>query len=255
MTDVRIVAKAQESDPVLVEGEPAVVTTDLSGRLRVVSSGGGGGAVTIAPSVDLRTEPITVPDDASSIAGYTLAYNQKDSFYVRGRALELEEGVSFPPYNLSTAALPYLYDEINGDFFWGRGRVGVALERAMGPFTTPTYRATSCRDLAAGEFRRQLAVGAYEVDLITFSSTSSTRWAQIWDVTATGDVPTTAVAARPALQCAVGVGVLVAPSLPPQYTFSSGICIVFSTVPDFYSAPAAGEADDLAFSIRYYPVE
>lgn len=254
MSDARIVARAQAADPVLVEGEPAVLTTDLSGHLRV-SGGGGGGAVTIDPAVDLRTDAIVVPDDASSIAAYGLSYNEKDGIYVRDYSMELDEGSGFADYNRTTAALPYLWDDVNNDYFWARGRVGVQLVREQGPFTAPTYLATSCRDLAVGEFRRQVVVGAYEFDLVTFSSSSSTRWAQVWDVDATSDVPGTPGVSRPILQVAVGVGVQMAPPLPAHFAVTLGICVVFSTVPDYYSAPAAGEQDDLAFSLRYFAVE
>jgi len=253
MSDDRIVAKAQSADPVLAEGEPAVVTMDLSGYLRVKP--GGGGSISILPFVDLTTDAIAAPASASSLAGYSLAFNETDAEYKRLRALELTEGAGFPAYNLTTAGLPYLLDELQpptGDFFIARGRLGVQFVRDPGPRgITPSQFAIDQVAGGATPFRRALAAAAVICDVFEALNNSTASadfaWWQLWDLPTEADVPTAAsavlpVKVLPGAPRAAGEFPLPQVWPPGGYQLRRGLVISCSSTPLWWTAPPAGLA-------------
>jgi len=212
----------------------------------------------IAGDVDLSTDGIPTPptDETIAAASFLVGLDETSGEWQRGRMRELIEGAGWPTWSLAAQALPFVYDDVQDDFYIARGRVGVQDVRLARMWGTPTQLATSFADLAAGEFRRLVAVAPAAgllVDLLTFSSTSSTRWFQLWDLASTAAVPTSrTVGARPIVQVAIGVGQASAIAIPSGgLPITNGIVIVASTVPDYYSAPAAGDQDDLAFTVEY----
>lgn len=267
----RVGRTAAPGDPALGPGQsaPVLINTDRS----VVTRGTITGTVVVAGS---STPSDTFANPTTALLSWSLGGMWKEASvfggpdWVRVRAFDTTEGLGqIPEFNLYTFASPFLLDELAnapvGDFFIGRGRLGVAFSRDPGPVgTTPSQGAWDFANPApALAYRRTLAAAPVHVGAWTPANGAAVgvagAWFQLWDVDAEGDVPTAAGGARPLASVLVNPGDTgaVASIIPAGGIIATtGLTIAVSAVALWWEDPAALVGDDEAIhNVQLYSPE
>jgi hypothetical protein len=207
-------------------------------------------------AVDLSVDDIPTPPTVETVAAaaFAVGYNETAAAWERLRAFELTEGSGFPAYQLTTAGLPYLFDELAGgglgDFFIARGRQGVQFIRDPGPRATTPQQFAIDQVGGATPFRRLLGTGDLVLDVFEAINNNVALgdfgfW-QVWDLADPALVPTVlgtgVLPVKVILGAPRSTSTFPSPQVwpPGGYQLRTGLVIAVSSSPLIWVAPAAG---------------